>query len=78
MTPLLSPLQFRNTKQVPTVSVPDIKDIAFYGCSEIIRTRNFTVFTVYATIFVRYAAAFSNYTGEIDCFALDFLKRFNT
>ena len=35
------------TKHGPKVSVSNIRDIAFYGCSEIIRTRNFTVFTVY-------------------------------
>ena len=29
-----------------------------YCCSEIIRTRNFTTFTVYATIFVQFTAAF--------------------
>ena len=38
------------TKQGPTVSVSNIRDIAFYGCSEIMRTRNFTIFTVYAKI----------------------------
>ena len=58
------------TKQSPTVLVSNIRDIAFYGCSEIIRTKNFTVFAVYATIFGQFTVAFhfSNYTGEIDCF----------
>ena len=32
---------------------PSVRDIAFYGCSEIIRIRNFTIFTLYATIFGR-------------------------
>ena len=39
------------TKQGPKVAVSNISDIAFYECSEIIGTRNFTTFTVYATIF---------------------------
>ena len=46
------------TKQGPKVSVSNITDIAFYGCSEIIRTRNFTIFTVYVTIFGQFMAAF--------------------
>ena len=46
------------TKQSPTVSVSNIRDIAFYGFSEIIQTRNFTIFTVYATIFGLFTAAF--------------------
>ena len=33
-------------------------DIAFYGRSENIRTRNFTIFTVYATIFRRLTHVF--------------------
>ena len=39
-----------------------LRDTAFYGSSEIIWTRNFTLFTLYATIFGQYAAAshFSN------------------
>ena len=65
------------TKQGPTVSVSDIRDIGFYGCSEIIRTRNFMIFTVYAAIFGQYRAA-SNCIGEIDHFTLDFLERSDT
>ena len=42
----------------PTVSVLNIRDIAFYGCSEIIRTRNFTIFTLHATSFGQFTAAF--------------------
>ena len=38
-------------KQRPTVSISNIRDIAFYMCSKIIRTKNFTILTVYATIF---------------------------
>ena len=33
------------------LSVSSIRDIAFYRCSEIIRARYFTIFTVYATGF---------------------------
>ena len=39
------------TKQGPTVSVSNIIDIVFYRCSEIMRTKHFTIFTGYATIF---------------------------
>ena len=46
------------TKQAPKMSVSNISDIAFYGCSQIIRTRNFTSFTVYATIFGQFMAVF--------------------
>ena len=50
------------TKKGPKVSVLNIMDIDFYGCSEIIReiirTRNFTIFTVYAIIFGQFVAAF--------------------
>ena len=45
-------------KQGPKFSVSNISDIAFYGCSEIIGTRNFTTLTVYATIFEQFKAAF--------------------
>ena len=53
-----------------SVSVLNIRNIAFYGCSEIIRTKNFIIFTVYAIIFGQFIAAFhfSNYIGEIDHF----------
>ena len=57
MSPLPPHFNFR-TKQGPKVSVSNIKDIAFYGCSEIMRTRNFTVFTVYATIFGQFMVDF--------------------
>ena len=40
-----APFSFR-TKQGATVSVLNIRDIALQGCPEIIRTRNFTMFTV--------------------------------
>ena len=39
------------TEQGSKLSHSNIWDIVFYGCSEIIRTKNFTIFTVYATIF---------------------------
>ena len=46
------------TKKGPTVSVSNMRGIIFYGCSEIIRTRNFTIFTEYATIFGQFMVAF--------------------
>ena len=46
------------TKQGPKISVSNIRNIAFYGCSEIIRTRNFTIFTAYARIFRQFMAVF--------------------
>ena len=55
--PSSPPLQFSNQKR-PKVSVLNIRDIDFYGCSKIIRTRNFTIFTVYAIIFGQFMAAF--------------------
>ena len=39
------------TEQGSKLSHSNIRDIVFYGCSEIMRTKNFTIFTVYATIF---------------------------
>ena len=45
-------------KQGPTVSVSNIRDIAFYGCSEIIQTRNVTIFSVYATFFGQFTMNF--------------------
>ena len=42
----------------PTVSVSNIRNIVFYGCSEIMRSRNFTIFTVYTTIFGQVMAGF--------------------
>ena len=53
-----SPRFYFRTKQGPTVSVSNIRDITFYGCLEIIRTKNFTIFTVYATIFGQFTTAF--------------------
>ena len=68
-----------NKTMVKKLSVSNIKGIAFYACSEVIRTRNFTVFTVFATNFESITAAFhfSNYIG-IDQFTLDLLKRSDT
>ena len=64
------------TKKGPTASGSNIRGIAFYGCLEIIQTRNFTIFTVHATSFGQFSAAFhfSNYIGEIDHFTLTFRK----
>ena len=76
-----TPTSISEPKKVQlTVSLSNIKDIAFYGCTEIIQTRNFTIFTVYATSFRHFMAAFSNYIGEIDHFTLtlDLLKRYDT
>ena len=44
-------------KQGLTVSVSNIKDIAFDGCSEIIWNRNFPIFNLCAKIFGQYPAA---------------------
>ena len=42
-----------------TFSVSDISDIAFFGCSEILLlTRNFAIFTVYASISGQFTATF--------------------
>ena len=46
------------TRKGPTVTVSNIRDIAFYGCSEIILTENFTIFTAYATSFGEFTVAF--------------------
>ena len=55
--------EFLHNKQFPDLSkvilrhkglktsVLDVKDIAFYECSEIMRTENFTIFTVHGRIF---------------------------
>ena len=46
------------TKQGPKMSVSNFRDVAFYRCSESIRTRNFTIFTTYARIFGQFMASF--------------------
>ena len=52
------------------------------GVQKLYGPRNFTIFTVYATIFGQFMAAlwqfFSNYIKEIDHFTLDLLKRSDT
>ena len=66
-------------QQGPTISFSSIRDIAFSACSEIIWTRNFTIFIVYATIFGQYTAVsdfFWLHTGKYH-FTLDFLKSFS-
>ena len=62
------------------MSVSNIRNIAFYECSEIIRTRNYIIFTVYGTIFGQFSVAFhfSNYIGEIDHLTLDLVKMSDT
>ena len=69
------------TKQGPEISVSNIRDIAFYGCSEVIPNKNFKIFTAYATTFDQFMPTFhffSNYIGAIDHFTLDCLKRSDT
>ena len=76
---LPSHFNFR-TKQGPTVSVLIITDVAFYGCSEIMRTRNFTIFSAHAKMFWQFTTSFhfSNCLREIHHFTLELLKRSNT
>ena len=40
------------------IFVYNVRDIAFRGCSEIIRTRNLTIFTVNTTIFGLFMVTF--------------------
>ena len=75
------PIHFSSqTKKGPIVSVSKIKNIAFYGGSEIIRTRKFTIFVAYATSFGQFTVAFHffNYIAEIGQFTLNLLKRSDT
>ena len=69
-------LNFR-TKQGPSVSVSNIRDNAFYGCSQIIRTKNFAILPSMLQYLnnLRHLFIFSNCIGEIDHFTLDLLKR---
>ena len=46
------------TKQGPTVLVLNTRDIAVYGCLEIILIKNLMIFTVYTTIFEQFIVAF--------------------
>ena len=64
------------TRQSPTVSVSNVGDNTFYGCSEITRTRHFTNFTVHATIFGQLTHVFSNCKRELDHFPLALLEIF--
>ena len=66
------------TKQGPTASISNTRDVAFYECSEITQTRNFTIFNAYTTTFGQFTVdfIFSNNIGEIDHFTLDLLKSF--
>ena len=67
------------TKKGPTFSLSKIRSIASYGCSEIIRTRNFTIFTVlqFSDNLQRHFI-FSNYVRKIDRLRLDLLRRSDT
>ena len=47
-----------NKTKLKKLPVSNIRDIAFYGCTEIMRIRNFTIFTVFATSFGHDTAAF--------------------
>ena len=58
--PCLTHLNF-HTRQGPKISVSNIRDIAFYRCSEIIRTRILTIFTLFPTIFGQSMAAFHRF-----------------
>ena len=61
-----SPLQFPKQLRSTSFSLKHQR----YGCSEIIRTRNFTIFSVYTTIFFKLRVALR----EIDHFTLELLK----
>ena len=64
------------TKQGPKVAVSNIMEYCFYGCLEIIRTKNFTILP-YMLQFLNNLPRFfifSNYIWGIDHFKLDFLK----
>ena len=60
--------EFISSLNYSVIFLPWFKTIiVFYGCSEIIRIRNFTIFTVYDTIFRQFMVAFhffSNYVGK--------------
>ena len=76
-----SPNLHFQTKQDPTVSVSNIRDIAFYECSEIILWTEISGFLSFMQQFLdslRRLFIFSNYIREIDHFKLDLLKRFDT
>ena len=68
------------TKQGPPVSFSNIRDIAFYWCLEITRTRNFTILPCMLQPLDNFwwLFIFSNCITEIDLFTLDFLKRSDT
>ena len=63
-------------KKGPTPSASNIRDIAFCRCSEILRTRNVTYFTVCATVFGHFTHhfIFPNFIGVTDYFTMDLLK----
>ena len=53
-----APTSISKPKKVQQFQFQTSALLLFTGCSEIIRTRNFTIFTVYATISGQYKAAF--------------------
>ena len=63
------------SKQGPEISISNIRDIAFYRCSEIVRTRNFTIFTVYATVFGN-RSLHAGPSEKVRYLPLDLLKSF--
>ena len=77
MTPLFN---FRTKKGPTPVSVSNTRDIAFYGYSEIIRTRNFTILPCMVQFLdnLCWLFIFSNCVRETDHFTLDLLKRSDT
>ena len=50
------PLPYFNfrTKQGANIPVPNIRDIAFYECYKIIRTKNFTIFIMVLQVLYNY------------------------
>ena len=73
------PLQFPSQTRFNSFSFKHQR-YCFLWVSEIIWTRNLTIFTVSATIFGQFRGLFifSNYIGEINHFTVGFLKRSNT
>ena len=69
-----------NKTKLNKLSVSNIRDIAFCGCSEIIQTRNSTILPCLLQIIdkLRRLFIFSNYIGQIDHFTLELLKRSDT
>ena len=58
LLPLPTPLPFLNQTMSNTFSFK-CQAYCLYGSSDIIRTRNFTIFTVYTKVFRQFMAAFN-------------------